>query len=120
MTTIIEKLYVLQKTFVREITGVEFKRIVKEKLTREVRVAKCYVSSLPNRKLNSATVINCHLDKKALRSDYTGKLWSSLDDKGLTEIEKSGLSPGFVRKLINHFDVYDNVEQQCPRHHKTF
>jgi len=91
---------------------VEFKRIVKEKLSREVRVAKCYVSSLPIRKNNCATVINCHLDKKTLRSDYTGKLWSNLDGKGLTEIEKSGLSPGFVRKLIKHFDVYDNVEQQ--------
>jgi len=95
---------------------VEFKRIVKEKLTREVRVAKCYVSSLPNLENNCAIAINCHLDKKALRSDYTGKLWSSLDCRGLTEIKKSGLSPGFVRKLIKHFDVYDNVEQQCPNH----
>lgn len=93
-----------------------FKRIVEEKLTREVRVAKCYVSSLPNCVLNCDTNIvkNCHLDKKALRSDYTGKLWSSLDCRRLDEIKKSGLSPGFVRQLIKHFDVYDNVEQQRP------
>lgn len=92
----------------------EFKRIVNEKLTREVRVAKCYVSSLPNYAVNCASAKNCHLDKKALRSDYTGILWSSLDCKSLAEIKKSGLSPGFVRTLIKQFDVYDNVEQQCP------
>jgi len=94
----------------------EFKRIVNEKLTREVRVAKCYVSSLPNHVVNCNSLKNCHLDKKALRSDYTGILWSGLDFKGSAEIKKSGLSPGFVRKLIKQFDVYDNVEQQCPSH----
>lgn len=96
-----------------------YKRIVEEKLTREVRVTKCYVSSLPNSILNhgswDTTVSkNCHLDKKELRSDYTGKLWRSLDCRHLDGIKKSGLSPGFVRKLIKKFDVYDNVEQKRP------
>jgi len=101
----------------------QFKRIIREKLTREVRVAKCYVSSLPEIVLNynsncnkaSGKNVYSYLDKKSLRLDYTGKLWSSLDCKRrLVEIEKSGLSPGFVRQLIKKFDVYDNVEQQCP------
>jgi len=98
---------------------VVYRRIVEEKLTREVRVTKCYVSSLPNNALkydscDTTVSKNCHLDKKALRSDYTGKLWRSLDCRRLDEIKKSGLSPGFVRKLIEQFDVYDNVEQQRP------
>ncbi|XP_026811304.1 uncharacterized protein LOC113552657 [Rhopalosiphum maidis] len=101
--------------FVPEITGSQFKRIVKEKLTKEVRVAKCYVSSLPNCAPNYGNCNNCHLDKKAMRLDYTDKLWSSEDCKCSPEIKKSGLSPGFVRQLIKQFDVYDNVEQQCSR-----
>jgi hypothetical protein len=108
-------LYILQEIFVPEITGSQFKRIVKEKLTKEVRVAKCYVSSLPNCAPNYGNCNNCHLDKKAMRLDYTDKLWSSKDCKCSPEIKKSGLSPGFVRQLIKQFDVYDNVEQQCPR-----
>ena len=95
-----------------------YKRIVEEKLTREVRVAKCYVSSLPDRVLkrgsgDATKKKNSHLDKKSLRSDHTSKLWRSLDMR-LDEIKKSGLSPGFVRQLIKRFDVYDNVEQQRP------
>lgn len=80
----------------------EFKRVVKEKLTNEVRVAKCYVSSLPN--CVPVKNANCHLDKKALRLDYTGKTWNDLDCKSSPEIKKSGLSPGFVRELIKKFD----------------
>jgi len=119
ITTVILILYILQKSFSTDITGVAYKRIVEEKLTREVRVAKCYVSSLPNcilkRGSGGATKKkNGHLDKKSLRSDYTGKLWRSLDNTRLDEIKKSGLSPGFVRQLIKRFDVYDNVEQQRP------
>jgi len=99
-------------------TGVAYKRIVEEKLTREVRVAKCYVSSLPDRVLkrgcgDAMKKKSSHLDKKSLRSNNTGKLWRSLDMR-LDEIKKSGLSPGFVRQLTKRFDVYDNVEQQRP------
>ncbi|XP_026811294.1 uncharacterized protein LOC113552647 [Rhopalosiphum maidis] len=108
--------------FVPEITGSHFKGIVKEKITKEFRDAKCNVSSLPSFASNYgncnkviAKNAECHLDKKAMRSDYAGKLWSSEDCKCSPEIKKSGLSPGFVRQLINKFDVYDNVEQQCPR-----
>jgi len=89
----------------------EFKRVVKEKLTNEVRVAKWYVSSLPN--CVPVKNSNCHLDKMALRLDYTGKSWNNLDCKSSPEIKKSGLSPGFVRQLIKQFDVNHNSEQKC-------
>jgi len=111
-------LYILQKTFVTDTTGVVYKRIVEEKLTREVKVAKCYVSSLPDRVFkhgggDATKKKSSHLDKKSLRSHHTGKLWRSLDMR-LDEIKKSGLSPGFVRQLIKRFNVYDNVEQYRP------
>ncbi|CAH1707538.1 uncharacterized protein LOC114120759 isoform X1 [Aphis gossypii] len=101
------------KIFLPELTGTQFKRVVKEKLTNEVRVAKWYVSSLPN--CVPVKNSNCHLDKKALRLDYTGKLWNELDCKSSPEIKKSGLSPGFVQQLIKQFDVPQNAEQKCLR-----
>lgn len=72
------------------------------------------MSSLPNFAPNYGNCdkaieknVECHLDKKAMRTDYTGRLWSSENCKRSPEIKKSGLSPGFVRQLIKKFDVYD-------------
>lgn len=87
--------------------GYKYRRIVNEKLTREVRVAKCYVSSLPNVNPFSRNLPTLP------GMPNTGQIPNTLDyDEIPTNVRQSGLSPGFVRQLIKRFDVCDNVEQQ--------
>lgn len=122
-------IYILQGTYVVETCkvkqpssvyssssglGVQYRRIVEEKLTREVRVAKsCVVSSLPNLDCGNRKR-NYHLDD-ASRPDYTGEIRSSLDCRRAPEIQKkSKLGPGFVRQLIERFNVHDDDKQLQP------
>lgn len=69
--------------------GQQFKRIVCEKLTREVRVAKCYVSSLPSKLKDTEKVLD--------GEDYENPF----------KVKKHDTKRGFVRQLIKLFNADD-------------
>lgn len=66
-------------------SGVQFRRTITQKLTREVRVAKSFVSSWPEVSAGNPAV-----------------------GKGPVAVEKFGLSPGFVRKMAKRFVIRNN------------
>lgn len=88
-------------------TGVQYRRIVNDKLTKEVRVAKCYVSSLP-----VAADNNCR-DRHRRRVETPSSGRTALKNGDGTDFENRRARPampaesnskGFVRKLIRLFD----------------
>lgn len=76
--------------------GVQYKRIVREKLTREVRVAKQYVSTLTNHNLGNGST---------LKSDCS-------NHNSTVEVEKPWPTRGHVRQLVKCFYTSGNVEKQ--------
>jgi len=97
----------IQKTLCVPEDGWQFKRVVHEKLTREVRVAKCYVSSLPNvqysSERNSYNRLHNNLSERA--ENVQNILQQNDDCKSRSEIVKSGR--GLVRQLVKRFNVYN-------------
>lgn len=71
--------------------GQQFKRIVHEKLSREVRVAKCYVSSLPSR---------------------SEKVMGDEDCENPIKVKKCTTNRGFVRQLIKLFNTCDDCTEK--------
>lgn len=82
--------------------GVHYRRIVREKLTREVRVARQYVSSLTNHNHGNSNMLKS--DKSGLESGC-----STLSYKGPAEVKKSWPARGNVRQLVETFHVNANL-----------
>lgn len=88
-----------------------YKRIIHQKLTREIRVAESYVSLLTN---NEVIVENARVDKNV---QTTGKSWVDSDcSNGLAakkmkmKVNKSELNSGFVKRLIEFYNSKDQVK----------
>jgi len=93
--------YYLQRIMFKPDEGVQFRRIIHQKITKEVRVTKSYVSSLPSI-IGQSNWDN--RDGKSWKSDRHGGPRNSYEDA----VEKSNKRPGFVRQLAKHFDVRDD------------